>query len=287
MTDSFDRQLARLRENYLLALKTRGKEAIHDYRVAIKRLKALFNLVESINPDFRAKKQFRRFRSLFKSSAQLRDLHIQMDIAGEFSTLPGFPGTEYLSFLRKRECKAVAKMEEFGEDFNFTRLEKKRKKIEWALQNTDVETAGGAMRTRFDSLLDKLTRKIEGREPEDREMHAVRILAKEFHYTGEILRECFPERLPDGENMFAKLKRVHQALGKWHDYEVAHAWLKRFWKKEKSFCETGGAEAVRYLGERKDALRNDFVRAWNDFLSAKSDPGTSGAERLPVPEEAP
>lgn len=267
MMDSFDRQFARLRENYLSALKTRDPESIHDYRVAVKRLRALFNLVETVNPGFDARKHLRRFRAVFKSSAEFRDLHIQADLAGEFSALSGFPGDEYLAFIRKRERKAAANMSEFGVDFDLERLGKKRKKIARALEGTDPDSAERSMRYRFESLRGELAFRIEGHEPEDRDLHAVRILVKEYHYTGEILRECFPACLVDGDTVFAGLKRVHQALGKWHDYEVARAWLKRYGKKHLSFAESGGIEAERYIGEKKGELREDFLRAWGEFRS--------------------
>ena len=265
MMDSFDRQFVRLRDNYLTALNTHDVDAVHDYRVAVKRLKALFNLAEGINPDFHAQKQFRRFRLVFKSAAELRDLHIQIDIAGEFSTLPGFPGGEYLAFLRKRAGKAAAEMVEIGVNFDLERLEKKRGKIARALENSEAEAAGRIMRARFDSLRDELTAEIDGREPEDRKMHAVRKLAKEFHYLGEIIRDCFPERMADGEILFAKLKRVHQALGKWHDYEVSRDWLKRFGNTKKFNPESGGVEAERYIDEKKRTHREDFSRAWAEL----------------------
>jgi hypothetical protein len=53
-----------------------GEDPVHDFRVGVKRLTALYFFLQSVDPEIRAKKILKPYRGLFKSIGRVRDLHI-------------------------------------------------------------------------------------------------------------------------------------------------------------------------------------------------------------------
>ncbi|MHB9030473.1 MAG: CHAD domain-containing protein [Candidatus Latescibacterota bacterium] len=265
VADAFARRYEKMREHYLLAAEKHDPEGVHDCRVALKRLKALFRLVESMNPDFDASQRFQRFRKLFKAFAGIRDLHIQMGIAKELSGVTGFPNERYALFLKAREEKALAGLDSFAEGFSPERLRKRGKIIEQALADLDSQTAERRAGERYTALLVELRGHLQDEDPSDEVMHEIRKLSKELHYTREVLDEVFPEG-KSANNFFARLKKVHQALGKWHDYDIARLYLKRFAKRDGAVPDKAYSGAKNYLQDRKRAFRREFLAAWDEFL---------------------
>ena len=57
MMDYYQSKMKDIKRNYALAVEKNVYDGVHDLRVDLKRMKAFFNLVESINRDFKAKKK--------------------------------------------------------------------------------------------------------------------------------------------------------------------------------------------------------------------------------------
>ena len=260
----FDDQFEKMVRNYRLAVDRHDPDGIHDYRVCSKRLKALFSLAECINPDFRAKKRFRRFRKLFKSSAVLRDMQIQMEIAGDLGQIPGFPHKEYAVFLRAEEQTAGERFDRFAGNFDVERLRRRRNTLEDALANVGAAKAEERARSHFRALLDDLIARVENPQRGDENMHGIRMLAKDVHY----IREMLGERLaaPYGTDAFiGGIKQVHQALGKWHDYDIALIYFDQFAERGGSISD-GRRDSVRvWIDEEKRKLMGAFETAWRGF----------------------
>jgi CHAD domain-containing protein len=269
----FDDQSRKMLENWNLATGRNDPDGIHDYRVCIKRIKALFHLVKSIDPDFRAKKHFRRFRDMFKSAAALRDIHIHAGIAREFSGIEDFPSAEYSVFLLKEECAASKKFTSFYKDFDISRLQKSRRALERALAGADPDREKKRARSRVLSLLEDLTARVENPKRAEKDMHSIRMIAKELHYTSEMLGVIL--EAPYGTNRFiGEIKNMHQALGSWHDYDLAPVYLDRFTEKG-GYIPPHAADAVcgKIEGEKKK-LVEAFETAWTEFKEILNSSGS-------------
>ncbi len=266
LLNSFDRRFLKMRDTYRQALGKVDHGSVHDCRVAIKRLRALFRMVGEISPRFDDRKRFRGFRRLFKAFADIRDLHIQIGLAEELAGISGFSVDAYLQRLRSRERKAWKRFRVFSDDFNVDRLHRRASTIARALEDISPEVAGERARARLAGLHDDLRVRMFGAEPEEDTMHAIRILSKELYYTREVVDEVFPD--DSAEDPFLnRLRGVHQALGKWHDYEVALEFLNHFLRKYETSSEVV-AEARSRFEERKREHREAFIAAWKEFVSA-------------------
>ena len=102
----FESRLINVRYNYVLALEKTDPDGIHDLRVEMKRLKAYFNLVESLNDAFTAEKNFRIFKKIARSASGLRDNHVQRKLLEEIKKSLTLPFDDYEVYLKKKETES-------------------------------------------------------------------------------------------------------------------------------------------------------------------------------------
>jgi CHAD domain-containing protein len=266
----FDKQYGKLLRAWRRAADRHNVKGIHDYRVCVKRLNALFNLAASVNPEFPAKKRFRRFRKLFKSSAALRDVHIQIEIAKGLRSIEGFPHEEYASFLRAEERAAEEKFDRFSGTFEEEKLGRGRKSLAAALELIGDEDAGERALVYFRTLAAGLVSSVEDPQRKESDLHHIRMRMKETHYTCEIIRGL-PQGFEGADTFIAGIKKVHQALGKWHDLELALASLERFASRRLDIDGELLESARKRIARKKAGYYRSFERRWKEFMKVARD----------------
>ena len=76
-------------------LDSADEAAIHDFRIALKRLGVLYRFLQQIDPRLPVKQRLKPARGLFKLGGEIRNMQIAIgliDEAGEFSFKVGLPG---------------------------------------------------------------------------------------------------------------------------------------------------------------------------------------------------
>jgi len=260
LLEYFDTRFVEFTKNFHLAAERLDHEGIHDYRVALKRMKALFRLATDISPTFDAVHHFRSFKRAFKVSARLRDLHIQLGIADELSAIEGFPSGLYRTFLLIPETKESTRFLRFAKKFDTTRLLAKRNTLVDTLGHEDSESTARSASDRLAQLMEELATHADHPE-ENGGYHTFRIRAKETHYVREMC-DLLHGVQPVDDGFLKDMKKVHQALGGWHDHEVAQEWLARF-------AESSNADVSRALAAvdaTKELNLESFRQAWEIFL---------------------
>lgn len=261
LLEYFDIRFDEFTRNFSLAVERLYPEAIHDFRVALKRMKALFRLVEAISPSFNAALRFRRFRRVFKVSARLRDLHIQLGIADELASVGGFPSGTYRTFLLLSETKESTRLLRFAKKFDTARLLAKRNTLSDILGHEDSERIVRSASERLVLLMEKLATRAEHPE-ENGGYHKFRIRAKETHYVREMY-DLLHGIQPGDDGFLKDMKKVHQALGAWHDREVARQWLFMFAEDE----SVDVSAALSASDEVQIRNMENFRDAWRNFQS--------------------
>jgi len=265
LLDYYDAVLVEIERNHALALE-RDADGVHDMRVALKRMKAFFNLVGAMCDDFAAKENFRGFRKIAKKSGLLRDSRVQMELADEMNRKLKLDLSGYSAFLLEMEDEGYGTFVNFSRRNPLKKLKGKRKLVSRALKDVSPVRAETKAQGRFYNLRNNLI--IAGREenPKGENFHKVRILSKEIHYTFEILRRCL-RLFEDGTDFVRDIKKVHQVLGKWHDYEVALDYVRMFLSGG-----SGKAEEVPYnlltehILAQKKKLENKFRSVIPEFV---------------------
>ena len=78
------------------------REAIHDFRVGIKRLTAMYRLLGAARPELKAKRIIKPARALSRSISKIRDCHITLDLITE---MEGIDATQRKALLRALNAK--------------------------------------------------------------------------------------------------------------------------------------------------------------------------------------
>jgi CHAD domain-containing protein len=257
-------------ENYNLAVRFADVEGVHDMRVGIKRLRAYFNLIEWINPVFQAKQNLKPIRRLFKTSGKVRDIHVQQELIRRWATELDLEMSEYYNFLKQKETEERKRFADFAKK----KFDLKVFKSNWTLiQNVlsfiSTEYIQFKSEERFNAQIEELVKFKEKENFIEDDYHAIRILSKEMRYTLEVLQTCFPPK-----NIWTQLnetlRKVHQALGRWHDDDVSLLFLDGFllsYAGKSFFDRNSYVKYKKSLADDKVKQLAEFEQRWLDFLT--------------------
>ncbi len=241
-------------------------EAIHDLRVEIKRLRAFFDLIEFINPNFQARQNYKKIRKLFKAAGPVRDVHVQQQVVRAWSKKLALDPSEYYNFLKQKEMTVRSEFADAAVKFNFVVFEKNAALMRTYLQFLPMDFVESKTHAQLDLLLQRLfdLRKSEDGSPQN--FHEIRIGLKAARYTLEVLQICFQKE--DLSPLNNQLRLMHQALGKWHDEEVGLESLEAFLQDQNAaqfFSKESYQLYAQNLRDDKSRLLDDFESRWKEF----------------------
>lgn len=203
-------------------------EALHDFRVALRRLRSCLRSYRALLDDSLPRKLRRRLRDLAQETGPGRDTEVQIEWLrprGQHLASSHRAGLLWLlGRLDERMKEAYSHLAEHLED-RFPQVEEDlRKRL--SVYRTEVHLAAGARRPMFaeataDILrdqaaeLEKHLARIED-EDDETEAHEARISAKRLRY----LLEPLVDELPPAGSVVKRLKTLQEILGELHDAHV-------------------------------------------------------------------
>lgn len=263
----FDAETSRIRRLSRRSRRTFGLEDVHDLRVEVKRLRALLDVIEACRPGFPGRQWFKPFRRLFKAAAGLREAQVASSLARDKAASLRADLDAYRNLLKADELRERKEFSAAAKAFERRSLGFRRKAIERALDGLDEMGIRAAIEIRLDEQRGDLVR-LKRPKPAKRDYHLLRIRSKRMHDTLEILQKCFRPDDAALADLNESLRAVHQALGRWHDLELASASLRDF-LANKAVRPLAGKPAC---SDYARALRADrhrhlagFEKAWGDL----------------------
>jgi len=194
------------------ALEKHSIEDIHQLRLSLKRLKALWSLMEFISPGSVNKKEYSLLiLKLFKEAGDVRDTQVSLAVIGKSRALYLKPFTEH---LREAQSTANEKLLATMRVFDFKRLEKLNNKL---LQEMNGLSAEIVLQQSATYVLKKIrkVRELKDRFPHNRKLHKIRIHLKVVIEILKIMSKLnAATRL--GE-LTSNLRSIDKRIGKWHD----------------------------------------------------------------------
>lgn len=284
-----------LRRTVPLALGEWDKDAVHDVRVATRRLKAALDLLEGVISPARRKRFARLGRTLRRRLGPLRDLDVML---GHLADVPG--GTHGASVARavewasgllteqshraQRKSSRVAVPEVLADLGRWWGI---REEVGAAPADVVATTLRESLRQQlreFDDTAQRLAAAaaiLGGKAPSDDDSlprvdpHALRITGKRLRYTLELAGAggC---RLP--KQVFSTFKRLQGDLGLWHDHVVLHQTVLQLALEHDLACH----DRVLYA-EVLDLARLTWQKAQSDlqqFIKRWKRAGTGVVERI-------
>ncbi len=240
-------QIDRFRTNLSLATEDGAPEAVHNLRVASRRLKALLRLLHKCGGGkrlVRVRRSLDRARRLFR---RVRDLDVLQD------SLKGAEGLEMIDpqAFAEIDLALTARRERLCERARHHAANPKlRKELRLLdeLGDSSLLIAGVDPLLLKDTLSKEFRRQGEGLARMDpwegtTDLHEIRIAVKGTRYCAQLLKEC--DCIDLGELM-AALAQMQRLLGGWSDHVVATKVIARFADRRKAIS-TRTALSVRLL----------------------------------------
>ncbi len=285
-------RIAQMRAHLASAALYFDPDSVHNLRVEMKQLRAFFRLIECISPNFDAQKNLRQFRKLFKSAADLRDVHVQQDLTRAWAReLPVF-FSGYYNTLKQQERPARRKFAAFLYKFDLDReAARNTHSLEIALHDVGDAQAAVRIQDRIDDLFQQLLTYPQHETFQEKNLHPIRILAKELRYTIEIAQCSFPS-FAYNDSWNNVLRPIHQALGKWHDAEIALAHVEDFYASLTAAPDvmldsdlTLAVQIMKKICRAKRAHFQEFLNEWKHLLRCCQERGLPPA--FPATETTP
>ncbi len=212
------------------ALASGDPEALHDFRVALRRLRTCLRaypslLIESIRPKDR-----RRLKALATTTGAARDLEVQLE---SLSGLTDLSETEEVAIgwlVRRLEARKQSADGDVRRTVDATfpaeraRLERRLTRYEMQLDPTHPDAAPVTFGAAAAGLLTVLGARLEARlagvrdESDQHIAHDARIAGKRLRYALEPLRA----EMPAATTLVTRLKSLQDVLGDMHDADVLH-----------------------------------------------------------------
>jgi CHAD domain-containing protein len=274
-------------------------EAVHDMRVATRRLRAAFQLFGAHYTEKTRSRLLPGLRRTARALGRARDLDVFLqNVQLYLAALPAARQhevdliVEHWSAERQRahetlldflDGKRYADLVDNLRAFAGTPNKGSRDTEDQALSRVDysvprlIYTYYEALRAFEPMLLNT---------PQIETLHALRLEAKRLRYTLEFFREVLGE---DAAGVITAAVKVQDHLGALHDADVARGLLRRFLKRQRKAAEKAARRAAKvgqppppepdlsgveaYLADREqvlDRLHESFPQVWADLVSAET-----------------
>lgn len=235
--------------------------AVHDLRVAARRLLAAVDLLESSVPDTRLKKSRLKLKALIKMFNPLRDVQVQRLYVEE--SLSRFPQmAPYLTLLKLKEQRLMKRLHRDITSFRTGSLGKTlmrtKARFEESLARSQAQSAtivilSGVVARRFTVSL-HLVSCLDVNDPGT--IHTLRLSFKKFRYTAEMLNGIVPGF--SGE-LLDSMQAYQQRMGAIQDIGVLMKGLHRF-SSSRSNPDPGALREVEHeLGTMRSGLIRSFI----------------------------
>jgi CHAD domain-containing protein len=250
----FLRQLVRVR-------RRASEPAIHDLRVATRRLIAVIGLIECIVEVPALGKRHRNLRSFLKGFNDLRDTHIQVIML--MGIRRSFPASNLLlQDLRRREQELLRRSGRAVRAFDNESLACAAAEAEEALSgisqhSTRLSAAEAMLRGELGGIFARVAKRREAVNASDPvTIHRMRVAFKKYRYALEILSPLLPWM---NETMRKKLNAYQTAMGSIQDVIVVLGGLSAFEAKRPATGRMTFFTLRQHLLSRRQMLVSTFL----------------------------
>ena len=185
------------------------EEAVHDFRVGVKRLTALFLFLGKVDENLKVKQILKPYRSLARAIGNIRDGHIAVHLLQEMDDI-NLPDSRALIKAIKAKTR-----KDYRQFQKFVRSEAQLPVRVPTIRSTGISET--AILRQKPGVLSKLRQQImntDGRMNDDL-WHKKRIQLKRYQHKLDAFYFC-PGHISD-EKELKQIKMLQQLLGDWHD----------------------------------------------------------------------
>ena len=243
------------------ALKGAEEDPVHDMRVVIKQMNAVFAfLTESGIYRDKSTRYIRQLRNFFKSAGNLRDLQIQRALADNYIKQLPYDFSELVSYLEKMEGTAKHGFLKISSNYP--------KREQLYVKDNIISAVKSVTQTDLDQSTKKyLFRRIKRIEKyvfktgSEKILHKIRQTLKELRFFIEIVQACSDNTALNKLDI-KEIKEIENILGNWNDCIVFTENLDRYCEYKRML---NANKAPAEISELKMLIRNDMNRMVQDI----------------------
>lgn len=213
----FSRYLEHFRINLEKAMEEYGPEAIHEYRVSVKRIRAIIRALDRIYDDpLFSGKMILPLRFMFKAGGTIRDDQVQIglveNIEKEFGhAFPLIKAFYYKRIENQRDSFFLKSI-----DFEYESIDAISRQIENILDPLDDTSLETNLYNWLHESMEKLKRKRYDLDKPDK-LHRFRTRFKDNGYVAEMIYQSkYSHKIT--KTAYNRMKNFGQELGNWHDH---------------------------------------------------------------------
>ncbi len=195
-----------------------SEEAVHDMRIASRRLLALVDLLQEVTPHLNLKNLRAVFKNQLDSLDNLRDTQVMLaEFTENIENLPEL--ATLIKFLKKREKRLLEAAEHDVHEFKLTRIARQIENTRTNLASLNAEQElSPRLLPALDNARLKVNQRLQAVDPSQPfTIHRVRIAFKKFRYMLEIIAPILPE-FP--KTLFKTMHDYQASMGEIQDVEV-------------------------------------------------------------------
>ena len=189
----------------------------HSIRIEIKRIKALFKLIDFSCHHFPRKKVFEPFKQIFAITGKIREVHVEQLLVTEYVAATNF---KYKTVVDRNLQRHHLGFEELLKTNILKRIVRRVANAEEAIESMHKKNLSVYL-TRVRKKIEKYLNHNQLREDK---VHKLRTLLKEYYYNQKGLKDIVPFEWCSAK----KMELFQKLLGKWHDQQVAFNHLTAF-----------------------------------------------------------
>ena len=195
-----------------------SEEAVHDFRVATRRLLSSLDLLRAVMPDPGIQKTRRILKDQLDNLDDLRNVQVLLaDIAETIHEIPALQ--PFQGYLQRKEKKLLRMAHKAIKSLKIESLLKRIKKISRAIETFQQTDLDGSLFSAVDEAYVIVNQRYALVDPgQPATIHRVRIAFKKFRYMIEVIYPFLQNPAPD---YLKKLQNYQAAMGDIQDMEVA------------------------------------------------------------------
>jgi len=215
LTQCYNGLIAEFHQQFHLAQTELREEPIHDLRVSLKKIRALFRLIEYLDSAFDETCNFRPFRKIFKEAGLIRDIQVQIELMKDFDKSSD---RRFKSYLRDLETGGKIRFRQKLTATNLDGLTPINNEVAAAAERINISGLTGRVINFIAEKTELTTRHFhDGTNSET--MHRSRILLKDAYYILQMLQE-FDVQPKHLNKLLKRVDQLQETFGTWHDWEV-------------------------------------------------------------------
>lgn len=238
---------------FRLALKGAKEEPVHELRVRIKRLNALFVFLDEAN-IYRKRNGFffRLLKDFFKSAGNLRDIQILISLVDNYRNQLTEDIAEYENYLNNKKNIASAGFFKKSAEYPRKQQIQVKKEIIDSVRKTEDDQLSQKSFAFISTRLNRIEKYLLHSDTVQY-LHKIRQTLKELRFFIEIYHSSSEQSLID-ENDYNEIKEIENIIGGWNDRAILIDDIKRY-KLYKQKLKSGTSDhALKLLRKivRKD-----------------------------------